>query len=275
MSTRARQRRRDREIEKFDGENGAVIGWISSGMVHHDFMSSFNGSLLHDVRSGERRIVGPRGGFLSLKSSPRIVAARTQLVSTFLTSPEFEYATWLVTIDSDMMWHPTDIHDMLNKAEKHDRAVVGGLCVAGGHSDDQYVTAYVAKELTDDGLPIVERFNFFNTQEMIDAVDGGSSMMVDATGAAFMAIRRDVLIAMVNTYGNRDGREDPHPWYAELAGPMGQEFGEDIVFCLRARQLGYPVWLDMSIKVGHNKIAPLTWDSCKALALANQEPADV
>jgi predicted ATP-grasp superfamily ATP-dependent carboligase len=47
---------------------------------------------------------------------------------------------------------------------------------------------------------------------------------------------------------------NPKPWewfvYATLAG---EAVGEDITFCLRAAEAGFPTHVDTSIKCGHEK----------------------
>lgn len=228
-------------------------------MVHHDFMACVTGSMLFDVRSGANRIISKRGGITSLKSSPRIVEARTQVVKNFLTNEAFKEAEWLVTLDTDMTWDDGAIHRMIDKAEKHDRPIVGGLCIAGGHSGDQYVTAYVNKGSGENTLPVIDRVDLSTPDFQRAILEDGASMQVDATGAAFMILRRDLLIAMYAAYSHEG--KNPHPWYGELHGPNGEQYGEDITLCLRARELGAQVWLDMSCRIGHIKENPLTYET--------------
>jgi len=234
------------------------------------------GSMLYDAKSGENRILSPSGGFLSMQSSPRIVAARTEIVTKFLTNEDFNKSAWLVTLDSDMVWDDGAIHRMIGHAEAEDLGIVGGLCIAGGHSDMQYPTVYVATGTHDGGLPRVSRHDM-STPAMKEAVEEGAMLHVDATGAAFMAIRRDVLLHMADAFGFIGESKNPWPWYGEMIGENA-EYGEDVTFCLRARQLGYTIGVDLSCRIGHVKSASLTWEtyqelSNKRIALPNLEVA--
>jgi len=73
---------------------------------------------------------------------------------------------------------------------------------------------------------------------------------VDACGAGFLAIHRDVILEMGHTY------KSPMPWFDEPI--MSQaKLGEDFGFCLRARQLGYPIWVRPDVHVDHYKTMKL------------------
>lgn len=271
MAKSRQQRRQEARTGKIGNHNdgGIVVAFISSGMVHHEFVASLNGSCQHDVGFGGNRLIGPQGGFISMKSSPRIVRARTNVVVEFLD--RFPNAKWLVTIDTDMQWDSHMIHSMIEKADEVSWSIVGGLCIAGGLSSMQYPTAYVVDgEHEDSGLPSVARLDT-TKPEIRKAIDDGHAIEVDATGAAFMAIRRDVLREMWQAnHQLPDGQVNPYPWYGEMIGP-GVEYGEDVTFCLRARQLGHKIVLDTSCKIGHVKAAPLTWDTYKSIT-PEQEP---
>lgn len=240
-----------------DSGPGIVVSWISPGLVHHRFTDSLMASMLYDANEGGHRIlVG--GGFASMMSSPRIAEARCQMVENFLHTEAFAEAEWWVTIDADMVWEQPTIHRMIERAEANDISVIGGLCFAGGFTGP-YPTAYNVIGTLDDGLPEVARVDLM---EIADAVSSDSPPLVkvDGTGAAFLAVRRRVLYEMGQAFMVQpDGKVNPYPWFAELVGD-GSTFGEDVAFCLKARQLGYEVCLDTASKIGHIKDRVIDWN---------------
>lgn len=250
MNARAEDRRLRREADKIGG--GIVIAWLSPGMVTHAFTESLMAEAMWDANH-DQRWVGRFGGYISMQTSPRIVRARTDVVQSFLTNPEFRYASWLVTIDSDMSWERGAVLSMIKRAEEADIAVVAGLCYAGRSHDQAYPTVYTVQDTTEEGFPVVQREDLVDIWPQI--LEKRPLMKVDATGAACMAIRRDVLLHMYDRFAD-DGK-NPYPFYAEMIGPNGAEVGEDITFCLRARQLGYEVAIDTEAEFGHHKLMAL------------------
>lgn len=59
-------------------------------------------------------------------------------------------------------------------------------------------------------------------------------------GLGFMAINKDVIDAL------------SEPFMRE------NHYGEDVAFCLNARDAGFELWLDPNIRVTHHKVLPLT-----------------
>jgi len=69
---------------------------------------------------------------------------------------------------------------------------------------------------------------------------------VAATGSACIVIHRDLLAVMAERYGPT--------WYSRMANPTtGQLLSEDLSFCARAVQCGYPVYVDTRVKTSHLK----------------------
>ena len=63
-------------------------------------------------------------------------------------------------------------------------------------------------------------------------------MEVDGCGFGCVMHKANVLAGMVlNGRGN---------WFSPYAG-----FGEDLSFCIRAKESGYSIWCDSAIKCGH------------------------
>ena len=76
---------------------------------------------------------------------------------------------------------------------------------------------------------------------------------VDATGAAFLLIHRTLLEKM------RSNLPAPH-WFQTMEMDDGSIIGEDIGFCLKARDLGEQVWVHTGAPVGHIKDQTLDLD---------------
>lgn len=66
-------------------------------------------------------------------------------------------------------------------------------------------------------------------------VKGSELFEIKACGAAFLGISKRVLPDIFNPFD-----------------PIG-EHGEDISFCLRAKSMGYKIWCDPLLKIGHIK----------------------
>ena len=76
-------------------------------------------------------------------------------------------------------------------------------------------------------------------QELID---------VSYTGMGFMLIKRGVFESM------------EYPWFRPIFKKIGDAHDftmEDVAFCLQARELGYRIWVDPQVIVGHEKTVVL------------------
>lgn len=63
---------------------------------------------------------------------------------------------------------------------------------------------------------------------------------VDATGAGCILFDMEVF------------KNVPEPWFFDINKRLGKKGpGEDIGFCMKCRQAGYPIVVDTSIKIGH------------------------
>jgi hypothetical protein len=73
---------------------------------------------------------------------------------------------------------------------------------------------------------------------------------------AFMIIRREVFEKLRDAhpewlYHDEKKVGDEVIAFFDFALKDGQYIGEDFLFCDRARELGYEVWVDPTIKLGH------------------------
>jgi GT2 family glycosyltransferase len=158
-------------------------------------------------------------------SDRRNDAARTLLDSD---------ATWLLFVDSDMGFAPDAVDRLLLAADPTDRPIVGGLCFGFQQRDPDGMGGFDMK-------PFPTLFDFDGTSFRIRwDYERDTVTKVDATGCAFLLIHRDVLAKFDGTWFDR--------------ARLGDELlGEDISFCARAGELGFPIHVHTGVRTSHYK----------------------
>lgn len=219
------------------GSNGkVVVGYVHPADVAAVFHRSLLALWMYDLRHNRRILEG--GGHLATMSGANINTARNDIVRGFLGQTS---ADWLLMLDADMGFAPNTVDRLVEAAHAKDRPIVGGLCfgIQTTGIDDlnswQYEVFPTLYRFNEDGR--VDRYNEYPTNALFP---------VDATGAACLLVHRTVLAAM------RDKYPEPFPWFAE-SQLNGQPVGEDMTFCIRAKSLGYPVFVHTGIKTSHAK----------------------
>ena len=223
-----------------------VLGWVDPGEVSGRFMDSVMRILYASqdaVSKGLRPdLVVP--GHVRIESGPRIASSRNKLVRRFLDEPRFKDVEWLLMLDADMTFDESLLVALFDGVRSHEgrveRPLVGGLCFGGGHGSIVPTMYEIVDPDTNDGSPV----------RVITDFTSGDVVQVDATGAACLLIHRGVLEAMALKF------EEPFLWFAESVY-LGREFGEDWTFCLRARSMGFPIYVNTNAHVGHMKAVEL------------------
>lgn len=121
---------------------------------------------------------------------------------------------WLLFLDSDMEYPP----DTLNRLLAHDVDVVGGMCYR--KVPPYNPTIYKKQRYSEDMC-------YMSTWPENQLIE------VDATGAACLLIKREVLEAL------------PDPIFED------SKVSEDMTFCKKARAAGFKVYVDTSLHIGH------------------------
>lgn len=223
-----------------------MVGYCRPDQVDGRFNDWAWHLLLHD-RDADNRIRGA----LALASGPRIPQARTELVRNFLAMPGTDTLPrpeWLWMIDADMHGPADALDGLLDAAEiaiervGHRSVVVGALCFAGGKST-VYPTIYGIRE-NEDGVYVADTMLEYPEDTLLQ---------VSGTGAACTLINRSVLETLTALVPG------PFPCYQDLV-IGGNDWGEDLVFCLRANMLGAAVFVHTGIKIGHRKTVTLDED---------------
>jgi hypothetical protein len=255
------------------GEASVWVAYCCPGQVDAQFASSLTSLQLHDAKNHGHLIL--RGGIILSETGPRIAHARNALVREFLANTEgTTVPTYLLMIDSDMGFTPVDVQQLLDDIRTVDHpkpGIVGGLCFGGGHSSPMFPTVYGFANEDDAANLVLTRFSFYPPDELF-AVHG--------TGAAFTLINRELLVEMAAKF------DQPTQWYAEtVRTKSANDYGEDIVFCLRAHALGWGTWVDSRVKIDHYKRGKLNetvyvqrldiLDAINAVTAVNDEPLHV
>lgn len=239
-----------------------ALCWVDPGNVSGRFMASVMDAMYVSEEGYGPKIVG----HVRVESGPRIATARNALVRQFLKKEEWKDAEWLLMMDADMTFNPTAIARIFDGVRNENgqitQPIVGGLCFGGGHSTIVPTMYRIVDPSTNNGEAV----------EFITDFEDGELVEVDATGAAFILIHRGVLEQMSLAH------EDPAPWFAESIY-LGREFGEDWTFCIRARSMGLPIYVNTAVKIGHLKSIEMNeamWRTGKAglvsLAVAPDRP---
>lgn len=157
-----------------------------------------------------------------------ITLARNALVHEFLKTD----CTELLFIDADVIVTPDDIFRLM----------------AQGGTQDISAGAYPRRAKDKKFFTDL----YWDENENLEFI--GSLMRVKRVGTGFMLIQRHVIEKMVAAhpeweYKNADGATMHALFDFDIVG--GQYVGEDYLFCDRATQLGFKVYIDVDISLPH------------------------
>jgi 2-polyprenyl-3-methyl-5-hydroxy-6-metoxy-1,4-benzoquinol methylase len=180
----------------------------------------------------------------------RVDKNRDRIVESFLTAED--KPEWLLMLDSDME-HPEDI---ANRLMKHNKPIVGALYFHRGDTHDPFVFKYVGLKkdvygrMSHSWAPLRDLVYKFLSESGIPMADGSfvvnnppfdPLIECDAVATGAMMIHRSVLEKM----------EKPIFEYEPMA------ISEDLMFCLKAKQYGFPIYCDLSTISGHYSFVPM------------------
>jgi hypothetical protein len=158
---------------------------------------------------------------------------RNLIASDFLASD----CTDLMFIDSDINFNAEDIFRLMAWNIDPKKGIVAGIPVARKKGK-----VYISTLDTDDNEHI-----FMDKMGLVRA---------KRVATAFMIIRRDVFTQLRDAhpewvYYDEKKVGDEMIAFFDFALKDGNYIGEDFLFCDRARELGFEVWIDPTIKLGH------------------------
>lgn len=158
--------------------------------------------------------------------------ARNLLVRDFLDSD----CTDLLFIDSDINFEPEDVFRLLAWASDPKKGIVAGV---------PRTRSETATYITD--------LDYDENNEL--TMNGMGLVRAKRVATAFMMVRREVFEVLVskhpewNYYDTRAGKTLSAVFDFKVT-PEGY-IGEDFLMCDRARDEGFEVWIDPTIKLGH------------------------
>lgn len=174
---------------------------------------------------------------VSFLSGSLVYDSRNKLAG-YAIEGEFDYILWL---DSDMVFPPDTLERMLKILdERKDIDILSGIYFRRGHPFTP--VAFDKLEINDRGECEFE--------DMTKVPEGLSEIAGCGFGCVLM--RTDCLFDIAGKYGN--------VWFT----PMGNT-GEDVAFCIRARNEGYKIFCEPDIVLGHMAYAPVTRDLFEAM----------
>jgi GT2 family glycosyltransferase len=165
--------------------------------------------------------------------------ARNLLVKDMLDAG----SDYLMFIDSDINFEPDDIFRLMAWAQDSKKGIVAGV----PRVRDAKKT-YIADLDHDENGDL--------TMNAMGLVRG------KRVATAFMLIQRSVITDMMaanpdwNYFDKRCGKEVPALFDFKLTAEG--YIGEDFLFCDRTRELGYEVWIDPTIALGHMGVQEYT-----------------
>lgn len=166
--------------------------------------------------------------------------AANKVVKAFLETDK----DTLLFIDDDMTFPMRALHDLRENKSNWGYDLVMGFCTRRGWPPQPIV--YHLKEVPK--MPQALRGDQFSME--MDFEDG-DVVEVDAVGLGFTVIRRQVLEEMIDL---EKGLEDTS-FFKYEAGES-----EDIYFSRTARNLGFRMAVDTSVKIGHISHQPRGWE---------------
>jgi hypothetical protein len=157
--------------------------------------------------------------------------ARNLLVRDFLDSD----CTELMFIDADINFDPEDVLRLMAWASDPKKGIVGGV-----PRTRKTNKVYIAQLDQDEEGVTMNRMGLVQAKRI---------------ATAFMMVRREVFERLVNenpqwNYYDHNTDKQLNAVFDFLVTEEGY-MGEDYLFCDRARALGYEVWIDPTIKLGH------------------------
>jgi hypothetical protein len=158
--------------------------------------------------------------------------ARNLLVKDFMDSD----CTDLLFIDSDINFEPEDAFRLMAWTGEAKKGIAAGV-----------------PRIRDTEAIYITSLDYDENNDL--TMNGRGLVRANRVATAFMMVRRDVFETLIEAhpdwtyYDKRTERQVP----AIFDFMLTEEgyIGEDFLFCDRAREVGFEVWIDPSIKLGH------------------------
>lgn len=173
-----------------------------------------------------------------------ISRSRSIVASSFLKKCQDEM---LMFLDDDIIIDPRDAVKLMHECHEKKLPILGA--------------AYPLKGRSNPGLAVQ-----FQDKEPVRFGDGGKLVPMKYISSGCMIIRREVLERFIKKEAApfcKHGNMGYYPFFQHVQKNMGdhyEDLSEDWYFCDKARELGYSIWCDTTIKLGHVGPYEYTWD---------------
>lgn len=222
-----------------DRQDAVALAYVCGDTVIYSWMRSVLALLDHDTAHRGRIAAG---GHIAIRcGSGDLVAARNEAVRKFL---QYDRADWLFWVDTDMGFRPDTVERLLEAADPETAPIVGALCFAQREEAPDQLGGYrcLASPTVFDWAKADGQYGW---QVRWD-YEADTLTQVDGTGSACVLIHRSVFERIEAAYGQT--------WYDRIPNTFTQQLiGEDLSFCLRARQLDIPMFVHAGIPTTHFK----------------------
>ena len=163
------------------------------------------------------------------------------------TDKKIDYILW---IDSDHRFMPEDIYTLIQHLKDHDLDSLSAT-----YFTKSLPTGACALEIKDrlaDGRP--------NKYKLLVDFTTGRLYEMDAVGFGMFLMKPEILEEVYAKFGKC-------PFTFETRGPNNDHIiGEDISFCEKMKDIGYEVWLDTGVLIGHMGPINMTLEMAQMLS---------
>jgi hypothetical protein len=218
---------------------------LAIGTVHPDLIDArFCQCLVTTLTEDTRGYLPFREPVLMARAPAGMIhVARNEVVRAFLAHPLTP--TYLLFIDTDMQWTPSQAWDLVDCARLAQVPVVGALY------------AFCEQERDGPGPVIPALYD-----ERMKLVPVSATLQrVFCAGMGFMLLHRDALVRVGDRYGW------PTPWF-DYGHRHGKAVSEDVIFSARLAACGIPLHVRTDISVGHRKLYGVRHDTAGAFSIA-------
>lgn len=204
------------------------IGWADPGLVDGEFAVR-----LMMLVADRRDRLGP---MIRVEGSALVSRQRNEIVSTFLDDTD---SAWLLMLDADEVLNRQAFDKLVATAHESERPVVAGL----------YFGAFDQGGLIPTPVPLLYKAQGGAYAALHD-YPKDSVIEVDSAATGCLLIHRSVLETIRAGASEHEG--PMWCWFND--GPInGHWFGEDIIFCRRVKDAGFPIHAHTGALLPHRK----------------------
>lgn len=198
-------------------------------VIHYSVLAQWD-YLLHHYRA-----------VFVIKDNTYIDMARNQIVSQGASIAKAAYGKdpdYYLFVDADSVIgkrHPSGNGDVTMRPDFIDRLIWRNVPIISG--------SYVKKRDPVAQLPVFGRGN--PSEPFMYTIEEGRMIEVDWVGGGYLLVKGEVFAKIDSPwFQNRNEPIDNGPNYRLV--------GEDVYFCRKAKEAGFPIYVDLDVKIGHH-----------------------